>query len=120
MSLLIGIGIILVAIEIIQRIVNRISYWICMPFGLNYESSISALENSYTLDTLLKDLNYKLEDYIPGSDCEILVNAEARKRYEVLCKEHERNAIKGRILTGFIFAVSICSVFFHYYKIVIN
>ena len=116
MSLLIGLGIILVIIDVLQRII----YKILTILGLIEEARIPELENSYALDTLLKDLNYKLDDYIPGSDCEILVNSEGRRRYEVLCKKYKRNAIKGRVLTGFIFAVSICSVFFHYYKIVIN
>lgn len=114
MQFLLGIFIFLVAIDVLQRIVTRISYWICIPFGLNYNSPIPKLEKNYNLDALLKELGYKFEDYIPGSDCELLVNCEGRRRYEAICRAREQNAFKGRILTGFVLVFSIGSMIFYY------
>ena len=113
MQFLIGVFITLVVLDVMQRIVRRISYWICAPFGLTYGSAIPELESKYNLDVLLKDLGYRIEDYIPGSDCEILVNCEGRRRYEALCAAREHNATKGHILTGFVLAASVFSVFLY-------
>ena len=117
MHFILGLFILFMIYSVVRGFLSWISYWLCMPFGLNYESPIPNLDNRHSLEVLLKDLNYSFEEYIPGSDCELVVNGEARRRYEALCKARERNALKGRIFTSLVFVGLFCAVFFHYYRI---